>query len=151
MQYFITALAGCVLALILTPIVRFFALKYKIVDQPGGRRINLKPIPRLGGLAVVLAFWLVVIATAVLKPDWLHFSGQTFHGIDRNLFGVLLGSLILAITGAVDDIRGLSPVVKLVAHIAAAAARGRTTATRSRRTRAGSGGGGARRRRRRRQ
>ncbi len=121
MQYFLGALAGFVLTLLLTPLVRRFATKNDIVDQPGGRRVNLKPIPRLGGVAVVASFWLVILATAIFWPKQLAFTNQQILGIDRNLFGVLIGGLILITAGIVDDVKGLSPAQKLLAQILAAA------------------------------
>lgn len=120
MNYFLAALSGFILTLILSPLIRRYALARQIVDAPGGRRVNLKPIPRLGGLAVVVSFWLTILAIALFWPQLLNFTGQTFLGLDRNLFGVLLGALILATAGVIDDIRGLSPVQKLIAQVLAA-------------------------------
>ena len=120
LPYFLAAAASFILTLIATPVVRRYALTRHIVDQPGGRRINQQPIPRLGGVAVVAAFWLVILVTAIVTPDQLNFTGQHLLGIDRNLFGVLLGSLILVSTGVIDDIRGLSPAQKFGAQILAA-------------------------------
>ena len=49
-------LAALILSLILTPFVRELNRKMGVVDNPGGRRINATPIPRGGGVAVILAF-----------------------------------------------------------------------------------------------
>ncbi len=120
MIYLFAGLAGGLLTLLITPLVQEYARHKKIVDQPGGRRVNTKPIPRLGGLAVVVGFWLVVFAVTLMQPSLLHFSNQTIGGFDKNLVGVFLGSLILAITGILDDIYGLSPLQKFLAEILAA-------------------------------
>lgn len=121
MIYLIVAFTAFVASLLLSPVIKGIALARGIVDQPGGRRINKQPIPRMGGIAIVLGFWLVVIVVSLVRPELLNFSNQIFLGIDRNLFGVLLGSLILVTAGVVDDIKGLSPAAKLVAQILAAA------------------------------
>lgn len=121
MQYLTAGLASFILVILLTPLVRQFSIAKGIVDQPGGRRINQLPIPRMGGLAIVAGFWLTVLIFAIFQPELLNFSGQTILGLDRNLFGVLLGSAILASAGAIDDVRGLSPAAKLFAQILAAA------------------------------
>ena len=55
-------LAALVLSLILTPLVRELNRKMGMVDKPGGRRINATPIPRGGGVAVILAFALSTAA-----------------------------------------------------------------------------------------
>lgn len=120
MPYILAALAGGLLTFILTPLVRKIAIANDIVDAPGGRRVHQAAIPRMGGVAIVVSFWLVILLTAIIAPESLNFTGQKILGLDRNLFGVLLGSLILATTGVIDDIRGLSPFAKLIAQIVAA-------------------------------
>lgn len=121
MIYIFGGLAGLLLTLLLTPVIRRIAIQAKIVDQPGGRRINTQPVPRMGGVAIVVGFWLVLVVTGLIWPDFLHFTDARFLGIDRNLFGVLLGALILLAGGIIDDIRGLSPAAKLLVQILAAA------------------------------
>lgn len=120
MQYLSAAAAAFILSLLLTPLIRRLAIKFNIVDQPGGRRINQQPIPRLGGVAIVASFWLVILLVQSIRPELLNFTNQTILGIDKNLFGVLLGSLILVAAGIVDDVKGLSPAQKLGAQILAA-------------------------------
>jgi UDP-GlcNAc:undecaprenyl-phosphate GlcNAc-1-phosphate transferase len=120
MEYFLSAVAGVVLTTALTPLVRQYSLKNKIVDQPGGRRINQEPIPRMGGVAIVASFWLIVLVINIMWPDLLNLTGEKILGLDRNLFGVLLGSLVLVSAGVLDDIRGLSPLAKLGAQFLAA-------------------------------
>lgn len=120
MEYLLTGLAAVCLSLIVTPLIRRIAIDYNIVDNPGGRRINKEPIPRMGGVAIVASFWLTLLLAGLFWPDLLRFTNETILGIDKNLFGVLLGSLILVTTGIIDDIRGLSPLVKIIAQILAA-------------------------------
>lgn len=120
MFYIIIVATTLVISIALTPAIRRIAIANNIVDQPGGRHIHKQPIPRMGGVAIVIAFWLTVLGVAIVAPEKLQFTGSHVLGIDRNLFGVLLGSLILVTTGIIDDIRGLSPATKLVAQILAA-------------------------------
>jgi UDP-GlcNAc:undecaprenyl-phosphate GlcNAc-1-phosphate transferase len=75
------------------------------VDEPGGRRLHSRPIPRLGGLA--LFFGVMVPALAFLK-----LSSETR--------GLLLGMTVATLVGAIDDFRGLRPWEKLSGQIAAA-------------------------------
>ncbi len=120
MNYFIAAISSFIVTVLLTPVIRKLAISRGIVDQPGGRRINKGPIPRMGGLAIVLAFWLVILGFGITQPWAIEFTERSFLGIDRNLFGVLLGAFILAVTGIVDDVRSLPPFVKLGAQLLAA-------------------------------
>ncbi len=62
---FLISLVG---ALILTPLVRLFALKYKILDKPGKRRVHSKPTPTLGGLAIFIPFILGVLFAFFYNP-----------------------------------------------------------------------------------
>jgi UDP-GlcNAc:undecaprenyl-phosphate/decaprenyl-phosphate GlcNAc-1-phosphate transferase len=89
-----------------TPIVRKFALAHGIVDKPGERKIHKAEIAYLGGLAIFLGF---VVAVVAMLP------------ITRELAALLMGCAILVIIGVIDDIRGLSPTVKLVFQFVAAA------------------------------
>jgi UDP-GlcNAc:undecaprenyl-phosphate GlcNAc-1-phosphate transferase len=94
------------IVVLLTPAVGGMARMLGAVDRPDSRRLNRRPIPRLGGLAIFLG--IVVPALA-----FLDLSGETR--------GVLLGAACATVVGAVDDFRGLSPPTKLAGQIAAAA------------------------------
>ena len=50
---FVTA---ALISFVLTPQFRRMLLRHRIVDRPGARRVNRKPVPRSGGLAVAAAF-----------------------------------------------------------------------------------------------
>lgn len=92
-------------SLLLTPLVRWFALRIGFVDLPTSRKIHREPVPLLGGVAVYLAF-----AGALL-----------FESVARGpVVGVLLGAAFLMLVGMVDDARGMNPWVKLLAQAAAA-------------------------------
>jgi UDP-GlcNAc:undecaprenyl-phosphate GlcNAc-1-phosphate transferase len=91
---------------LLTPAVGGMARLLGAVDRPDARRLNRRPIPRLGGLAIFLG--IIVPALA-----FLNLSGE--------IRGVLLGAAVATVVGAVDDFRGLSPPLKLAGQLAAAA------------------------------
>lgn len=104
--YLMAGFLAMVLSWTLTPWVRQLAIRIGAIDRPGeARRIHTRPIPRLGGLAIFAAFVAVVLG---------------FEHPSRQLLGVLGGCLILVVIGMVDDIRGLSPWVKLVWQFVAA-------------------------------
>jgi UDP-GlcNAc:undecaprenyl-phosphate GlcNAc-1-phosphate transferase len=100
--------AGIAFAIVvlLTPAVGGMARLLGVVDQPDARRVNLRPIPRLGGIAIFLG--IVVPASA-----FLDLSGE--------MRGVLLGATIACVVGVIDDFRGLPPLPKLAGQIIAAA------------------------------
>ena len=60
---YLAAFAGSlVLTLILTPIVRELNRRLGMVDKPDPRRINTVPIPRGGGVAIILGVGLSYLA-----------------------------------------------------------------------------------------
>ncbi len=98
MIYLAAFLVSLLLALALTPVVRHFAIRYGIMAQPGHRKVHLKPVPYLGGLAIFISF----VATVVM-----------FVPFGRQLGALLAGCAILAVVGAIDDIKGLGAWTKL--------------------------------------
>src|SRR5271169_4291943 len=87
-------------SLALTIPVRFLALRYGMVDRPGPRKVHLKPIPLLGGIAMYLGFALAILFT-------LHGAPQ------RQMAAILAGGTLLAAVGFLDDGGLLHHQVKL--------------------------------------
>ena len=92
---------------VVTPSVRRLALHYGIVDMPdpGGRKIHTRPIAYLGGVAIFAGF---LGGVAVFLP------------LSRQLDALIAACAILVVIGVIDDIRGLSPWVKLIGQFLAA-------------------------------
>jgi UDP-GlcNAc:undecaprenyl-phosphate GlcNAc-1-phosphate transferase len=117
-----------VISLALTAVVRRIALRLDIVDHPGERKMHVQPIPLLGGVAIFLAFNLVIalnlfllVRAPELGFDWLEQKVLSFLGENttRPLIGVFAGGLIIFILGVVDDLVALKPELKLIGQIAA--------------------------------
>lgn len=89
-----------------TPLVKRMAYKVGAIDVPkDDRRMHKMPIPRLGGLAIFIAFL---------------FSVLLFADIDRQFRGILLGVIMIVILGVMDDIITLKALPKFLIQIAAA-------------------------------
>lgn len=102
----------------LTFYVKKLAEKLKLFDQPSPRKIHVQPVPRLGGIAIVLTF-LIVTLGYLFASHRLDF-GPDIRLIDQKLIGVILGLLVLIGVGIYDDIRGVGPMKKLFWQAAAA-------------------------------
>ncbi|HEY2004167.1 MAG TPA: MraY family glycosyltransferase [Candidatus Saccharimonadia bacterium] len=90
----------------LTPVVRRYALAHGIVDRPDSeRKLHGRVVAYLGGVAIFAGF---VAAVLLLMP------------FSRELAALLLGCAILVVVGVVDDLRGLSPWIKLGFQVLAA-------------------------------
>ncbi|GAB2721287.1 MraY family glycosyltransferase [Paenibacillus thermoaerophilus] len=108
----IAAFAGAGLAaLLLTPWVKAFAVKIGAIDVPNHRKVHTRIMPRLGGLAIYLAFVLATLGA------WL-FAGSDIDW--KVALGLLLGGTVVVAVGALDDKFELSPKMKLLGQIAAA-------------------------------
>lgn len=108
--YLLPFLSSLALSLLFTPIVRKMALKHNwAIAKIRARDAHQKPTPRLGGVAIFLSFWLVIISYWIFSPQKLHFINEYILGLDKNLIGVLLASIIWIIVGIIDDLRGITP------------------------------------------
>jgi len=101
----LAGLAAFVLALIFVPFAMKMAYKIGAVDKPNARKVHTKPMPRMGGLGIYLAYLVAVLAT---------------QEITLQLVGLLLGSSILVVLGIFDDIKDLNAKFKLLMQILAA-------------------------------
>ncbi len=105
-QVLVSLVAALVMSFALTPVVKVFAQKVGAMDVPkDGRRMHDHPIPRLGGLAMFLGF---LVSTLL------------FSKVDTQVRGMLLGCVLVVITGVIDDIVPLKWWLKLILQIAAA-------------------------------
>ena len=93
------------LCFLMTPQVKRFAEYIGAIDLPNERRINTHPVPRMGGIAIFIGFIMSVLV---------------FVDMDTQIIGLLLGAVIIAVMGVMDDILNLTPWLKLLGQILAA-------------------------------
>ena len=100
----------------LTWLIRNLAIRWKLYDEPEGRKIHSEPVPRLGGIAVAIAFAIPILALTLWDND---ISTALFS--ERGLLISLLcgGGLILAV-GIHDDLKGARALTKLIGQTTAA-------------------------------
>ncbi len=105
MTVYLLVFAGVlVLAMALVPLARRMAPGLGLMDQPTARKVHLRPVPRIGGVAI----FVVVLAAAVVLGRRYNFAQ----------FGsIIVGATGISLMGLVDDRWGLAPVVKLVGQI----------------------------------
>lgn len=131
MFYFVIFLTALISTAILTLLVRKIALYFKIVDKPdmnvasviagreatakeAGRKIHLRPVPLLGGVAIFVVYFgfLFLFFNRFLSGNlrWNH------------LIGFFVGALIIVIGGVLDDKYNLKPSRQIIFPILAIAA-----------------------------
>lgn len=101
----ITFLICFISALLMTPIIKIIALKIGATDKPNHRKVHQKLMPRLGGVAIYIGFW---IGFLFLQPNSPH------------LTPILIASSLIVLIGFLDDLLELSAKWKLTVQIIAA-------------------------------
>src|SRR5262249_17980492 len=119
---------GLAVAYLVTPFIVWVATRLRILAQPGGRHIHRVPVPRLGGLAIYLAFLAAVLAAlpversirVMVDAHNILVTIPFTPAFDQPVIGVLLGATMITIVGVLDDVRGISPMEKLFGQLVAA-------------------------------
>ncbi|MEK6280435.1 MAG: MraY family glycosyltransferase [Acidobacteriota bacterium] len=110
--YFTLFLIATVASLILTPVTRRLCERFKLLDIPSdNRRMHVKAVPRLGGVAIYLAC-VIALLTLPLVDNMLT---QTLRGYASEVFVALIPATLVLLFGVYDDLRGTNSTVKFAA------------------------------------
>lgn len=105
--YPIAFFVAFLISLFFTPYSKKIAAMVGAIDYPKDRGMHKKPMPRAGGTAIVVGF---VITTLIMIP--------MVKGVDvTQIVGLVVGGLVIAGVGLLDDINDLSPKIKLLFQI----------------------------------
>ena len=96
----VCAVVAALAVVALTPLAAQLARAVGAVAEPKGRSIHDRPTPLLGGLAILAAFLIPVI-----------YYLPTF---DTQARALIVGAILIAFVGALDDVFDLSPALKLI-------------------------------------
>jgi UDP-GlcNAc:undecaprenyl-phosphate GlcNAc-1-phosphate transferase len=114
-------LVAMAVSALLTPWAARIAHRIGALDFPSARGLSQKPTPRLGGLAMIAG---VLVAAWIWLPGTIHLlhvphtpkgSGGIVH-----TWAIVVGAGVITLVGAIDDAKGLPPMIKLLGQIAAA-------------------------------
>lgn len=103
---FIIVLVTFLVSAIMVPIVKRIAKHIGAEDKPNKRRLNKIPMPTQGGLAIFIAFMV---------------GYMLFADMSVQMLSILMGGIIIILTGLIDGINPIKARYKLMAQIAAAA------------------------------
>ncbi len=105
-EYYLVFFTAFVLSFFFTPVARKLAFKLDVLDIPkDDRKVHKEPIPYLGGAAIY--------ASAILTM-------LIFSDLDRTAISIMLGGTVIFFVGLIDDIKDISPKIKLAGQIIAA-------------------------------
>lgn len=98
------------ISLLTTPFSKKISIKLGAIDYPKKRGLHKEPIPRMGGIAIVLGFMVTML---ILMPFMPELRSTQF-------IGFIVGAIVIVILGMLDDIYDLKARIKLVVQIIAA-------------------------------
>lgn len=100
--------------LILTPLVIKLCKKYNIVDVPkDSRRVHSKPMPRIGGVAIVTSMLIGFTIYYFVTKDIPSIA------LSEKFFGYIIGGLLIAVMGLIDDLVNLRARYKFIFQLVA--------------------------------
>ncbi len=113
-------IAALLVSFVATPWILRYVREHRILDHPDARRVHKQPLPRGGGVAVVVAF-IAVGGGLVLTRNALPGVDASRPLPDSNLAGLFIGALLAAFIGALDDRYDLRARWQFLGQLAVAA------------------------------
>ncbi len=107
-------LATAATAFVVTPLVRWLAIRFGAIDQPSDRKVHPTPTPTLGGVAI-WASVLVGLWVASLMPAF-----RDVFDVSSEPIGVAVAGTVIVALGAYDDVRGMAVPAKVAGQVLAA-------------------------------
>jgi UDP-GlcNAc:undecaprenyl-phosphate/decaprenyl-phosphate GlcNAc-1-phosphate transferase len=102
----------------LTPFVRRLAHRFGFLDHAhSSRKIHGQPIPRLGGIAIEIAFYAPMVALLIFHTTGV---GAMFVAEPEHVIGLFVGGIIIAALGLYDDLRGANAAKKFIVQFGVA-------------------------------
>jgi UDP-GlcNAc:undecaprenyl-phosphate GlcNAc-1-phosphate transferase len=108
LSFILAIIISAGISFFLTPLIRNFFIKKNWIENPEDKQQKthnataLSSIPRGGGIPIFIA---VLITSLIFLP------------LDKHLIGILLASLITLVVGLFDDVKDISPKVRLLFNI----------------------------------
>ncbi|MFN3636932.1 MAG: MraY family glycosyltransferase [Chloroherpetonaceae bacterium] len=110
----LTLFLALLTVVLLTPLVRWASLRLHIGDaSTEARKIHKGTIPTLGGIAICFGAMTAFSASYALSPEFAQL-------VDKGLWAVLLGAVLICLTGILDDVVNLNFKTKFTVQIAIA-------------------------------
>ena len=110
LQYLVLFIVGTLFTFVITPVFRDIARKLKILDYPGGRKLQANPVAYLGGLTII---------TPITLGSFLLLFTSLSIDLKQHLYlGLILPALAIAFIGLLDDIYQLPPLPRFISQSA---------------------------------
>lgn len=107
-----------IVAAFLTPLARGLAIRFGWLDHAhSSRKVHGKPIPRVGGLAIIAGFYVPLVALGVFETAVV----SQFYANSLRALGLIGAGLVIGMLGLYDDLKGANAKKKLAVQSALAA------------------------------
>ena len=117
LQYALSIIFAFLVSFLVTPVVRRIALKAGVLDIPDNdRRIHKFPIAKMGGIAIAVGFFAVLLLNFILKQ----FGIVKLLPPNQQLIGLVVGLLLIMVMGFLDDLFEIHSIIKFIFQFAAA-------------------------------
>jgi UDP-GlcNAc:undecaprenyl-phosphate/decaprenyl-phosphate GlcNAc-1-phosphate transferase len=116
----VALLLSFIVAAILTPVIRSLSFRMGAVEKTGlsHRKVHAETVPRTGGIGIVLGFYAPLIGLLFYETG----LGRELVTHPDTMLGLFIGPAIIAALGLYDDLRGASPLLKLLVQALVAVA-----------------------------
>lgn len=111
-----TFLLALLTSLLMTPAAAGIGHRFRLVDRPSERKIHTRPVPRIGGVALFLAFFLPLLFVAFNRKMFMQYVST-----DYRLVAFVAGAVLIFGLGLWDDIRRLPSWFKFTGQVLVAA------------------------------
>ena len=120
-EYIVLFAVAALFTIALVPLARRIAVRFDAIDYPSARRVNMLPVPRLGGIAMFggAIAALVALQCGIMFLGWPN-PFVSHDGMEVNYLGVAIGVVFMFLVGAVDDVVDLNPKLKMGGQVVAA-------------------------------
>ncbi|MFL5319946.1 MAG: MraY family glycosyltransferase [Myxococcaceae bacterium] len=117
--FFVAFLVSLMVGAVMTLAVRHVALRFNWLDHSlSSRKVHARPVPRLGGVAIVLAFFAPLVALLIVDSG----VGYYWKPERELIVGLFAGGFVIALLGLYDDFRGAGARKKFAVQLAVAVA-----------------------------
>lgn len=110
LNYFFVAAISFIIVFLITPNIRYLALRFSVIDKANHRKIHKKVVTKLGGVAIYLGFLGGLFVVFLFDPVFFQF----YH---YSIAGLLIGLTLILILGIYDDFQGSGALLKFAIQI----------------------------------
>ncbi|MFH1309494.1 MAG: MraY family glycosyltransferase [Candidatus Omnitrophota bacterium] len=112
MTYLFIFMIACGITFLITPTIRYMALKFSVIDRRNARKIHTRIVTRFGGIGIYIGF-----IFAILSLFLMQFGVNSANS--KPLWAIIMASTMILILGMYDDAKGADAKVKFFVQILA--------------------------------